>query len=87
MSADLHFGRIERRQMRRVRNVFFVGIGGVGMSAIAEVLITLGYTVSGSDLKPSANTDRLAAKGGEAVFRSRGGECERRLCRRHLVGD
>ena len=49
MSADLHFGRIERRQMRRVRNVFFVGIGGVGMSAIAEVLITLGYAVSGSD--------------------------------------
>ena len=68
MSADLHFGRIERRQMRRVRNVFFVGIGGVGMSAIAEVLITLGYTVSGSDLKPSANTDRLAAKGAKLFF-------------------
>ncbi|MDO4642556.1 MAG: UDP-N-acetylmuramate--L-alanine ligase [Cardiobacteriaceae bacterium] len=62
-AADLHFGRIERRQMRRVRNVFFVGIGGVGMSAIAEVLITLGYAVSGSDLKTSANTERLAAKG------------------------
>ena len=68
MSADLHFGRIERRQMRRVRNVFFVGIGGVGMSAIAEVLITLGYAVSGSDLKPSANTERLAAKGATLFF-------------------
>lgn len=68
MSADIHFGRIERRQMRRVRNVFFVGIGGVGMSAIAEVLITLGYAVSGSDLKSSANTERLQAKGATVFF-------------------
>lgn len=67
-AADLHFGRIEKRQMRRVQEVFFVGIGGVGMSAIAEVLINLGYRVSGSDLKPSANTARLQDKGARVVF-------------------
>ncbi len=67
-AADIHFGRIERRQMRRVQNVFFVGIGGVGMSGIAEVLINLGYEVSGSDLKPSPNTDRLVARGATVYF-------------------
>ena len=36
----------------RKRRVHFVGIGGIGMSGIAEVLLTLGYTVSGSDLAP-----------------------------------
>jgi UDP-N-acetylmuramate--alanine ligase len=43
--------------------VHFVGIGGSGMSGIAEVLLNLGYTVSGSDLKRSPLTDRLAALG------------------------
>ena len=47
----------------RVKNIHFVGIGGVGMSGIAEVLINLGYRVSGSDLAASATTDRLAALG------------------------
>ncbi len=45
----------------------FVGIGGIGMSGIAEVLLNLGYKVSGSDLKPSAVTNRLAEIGA-AVF-------------------
>ncbi len=45
------------------QHVHFVGIGGIGMSAIAEVLLTLGYQVSGSDLKKSAITDRLARLG------------------------
>lgn len=49
--------------MRRVQEVFFVGIGGVGMSAIAEVLMNMGYRVSGSDMKTSANTERLVARG------------------------
>ena len=48
---------------RKFHHVHFVGIGGSGMSGIAEVLLTLGYTVSGSDLKRSAVTDRLAAQG------------------------
>jgi UDP-N-acetylmuramate--alanine ligase len=45
------------------RRVHFVGIGGVGMSGIAEVLCTLGYSVSGSDQGESATTRRLAALG------------------------
>jgi UDP-N-acetylmuramate--alanine ligase len=48
---------------RRIRHVHFVGLGGSGMSGIAEVLLNLGYTVSGSDLKRSAVTDRLVAQG------------------------
>ena len=43
--------------------VHFVGIGGIGMSGIAEVMLNLGYRVQGSDARPSANTERLAAKG------------------------
>jgi len=49
--------------LRRIQHVHFVGIGGSGMSGIAEVLLNLGYTVSGSDLKRSAVTDRLASLG------------------------
>ena len=47
----------------RTRRVHFVGIGGSGMSGIAELLANLGYAVSGSDLKRSEVTDRLAALG------------------------
>jgi UDP-N-acetylmuramate--alanine ligase len=46
-----------------VKHIHFVGIGGAGMSGIAEVLATLGYHVSGSDLARSASTDRLASLG------------------------
>ncbi len=52
----------------RQPNIHFVGIGGIGMSGIAEVLLNLGYAVSGSDLKESDLTRRLAALGGR-VFR------------------
>lgn len=45
------------------QHVHFVGIGGIGMSGIAEVLLTLGYQVSGSDLKSTPITDRLARLG------------------------
>ncbi len=45
------------------RRVHFVGVGGVGMSGIAEVLCTLGYTVSGSDLAEGAATTRLREQG------------------------
>src|SRR5438270_93702 len=47
----------------KLKNVHFVGIGGIGMSGIAEVLLTLGYKVSGSDVKPSSLTQRLARLG------------------------
>ncbi|MBV9613355.1 MAG: UDP-N-acetylmuramate--L-alanine ligase, partial [Acidobacteriaceae bacterium] len=45
------------------QHVHFVGIGGIGMSGIAEVLLSLGYQVSGSDLKASSITERLARLG------------------------
>src|SRR3989454_1742852 len=44
---------------RNFQRIHLVGIGGIGMSGIAEVLLTLGYSVSGSDLKPSGITARL----------------------------
>ena len=63
--------------------IHFVGIGGIGMSGIAEVLINLGYTVQGSDASDSANVKRLRDKGAKVAVghaaenlgdaRSRGG--------------
>jgi UDP-N-acetylmuramate--alanine ligase len=47
----------------KVKNVHFVGIGGSGMSGIAEVLVNLGFSVSGSDLVANATTKRLAGFG------------------------
>jgi UDP-N-acetylmuramate--alanine ligase len=49
--------------MRRIRKVHFVGIGGAGMSGIADVMHTLGYQVSGSDIASNAVTDRLQSLG------------------------
>src|SRR5437899_12248223 len=46
-----------------VQHLHFTGIGGIGMSGIAEVLLNLGYTNSGSDLKLTPVTDRLAKLG------------------------
>jgi UDP-N-acetylmuramate--alanine ligase len=50
-------------EMRRIRRIHMIGIGGTGMSGIAEVLVNLGYDVAGSDLRRSAVTQRLADKG------------------------
>jgi UDP-N-acetylmuramate--alanine ligase len=47
----------------KIRNIHFVGIGGIGMSGIAEVLLNLGFQVSGSDLKATPVTERLAGLG------------------------
>jgi UDP-N-acetylmuramate--alanine ligase len=47
----------------KIQRIHFVGIGGIGMSGIAEVLLNLGYKVSGSDLKMSGVTERLASLG------------------------
>src|SRR5512137_1672249 len=49
----------------KIEKIHFVGIGGIGMSGIAEVLLNLGYKVSGSDLRGSETTERLASLGGE----------------------
>src|SRR3954471_4247363 len=51
----------------RTRRVHFVGIGGIGMSGIAELLANLGYVVSGSDARGSEITERLAAMGGRVA--------------------
>ncbi len=45
------------------QRIHFIGIGGIGMSGIAEILLTMGYTVSGSDLRKSFTTDRLVSLG------------------------
>lgn len=47
----------------RIQSIHFVGIGGSGMSGIAEVMLTLGYSISGSDLQDSSVTRRLASLG------------------------
>ncbi len=52
----------------KTRRVHFIGIGGIGMSGIAELLSNLGYVVSGSDEKRSAITERLAAMGVEMQY-------------------
>ncbi|MBC9070437.1 UDP-N-acetylmuramate--L-alanine ligase [Thauera sp. CAU 1555] len=51
----------------KVKHIHFVGIGGAGMSGIAEVLVNQGFTVSGSDLGDSATTRRLQAMGARVV--------------------
>ena len=51
-------------RMGRIQRIHFVGIGGVGMSGIAEVLLNLGYQVQGSDLISNTMTERLVALGG-----------------------
>jgi UDP-N-acetylmuramate--alanine ligase len=57
MKKTKSFGKIKR--------IHFVGVGGIGMSGIAELLLNLGYQVSGSDLKTSSVTRRLAQLGGD----------------------
>lgn len=56
---------------RRTRSIHFVGIGGVGMSGIAEVLLTLGYKITGSDISESARIRNLQRKGAEVELEHR----------------
>lgn len=55
-------------EMRRVRHIHFIGIGGAGMCGIAEVLLNMGYRVSGSDVAASANVERLRSLGAEVAL-------------------
>ena len=71
---------------RKVERIHFVGIGGIGMSGIAEVLHNLGYAISGSDLVDSEITRRLATAGGALLHRASGRECGTGRCRRGVVG-
>jgi UDP-N-acetylmuramate--alanine ligase len=50
-------------EMRRIKRIHFVGVGGAGMCGIAEVLLNIGYEISGSDIQVSKNTQRLADMG------------------------
>ena len=59
-----HAGR-----MGRIRRLHFIGIGGAGMSGIAEIMLDLGYEVSGSDKRANAATQRLEI--GRASWRER----------------
>ncbi len=54
--------------MRKINRIHFVGIGGVGMGGIAEVLLNLGYSVQGSDLKDSRVTQRLRRLGAQVFI-------------------
>lgn len=67
-------------EMRRVRHIHFVGIGGAGMGGIAEVLANEGYQISGSDLAPNSVTQHLTCPGCTDLFPSSPGKragCER----------
>jgi len=54
---------------KRIKQVHFVGIGGIGMSGIAEVLLNLGYKVTGSDIRATSITDRLQQLGAVVYLR------------------
>ncbi len=55
-------------EMRRIRRIHFVGIGGTGMCGIAEVLLNQGYDISGSDIRESPVTARLVAQGADVFI-------------------
>ena len=65
---------------RNFQRIHLVGIGGIGMSGIAEVLLTLGYSVSGSDTKPSPITERLQNLGA-TIFEGHKADQRRRRAR------
>ncbi len=54
---------VQMKHMRQIEHIHFIGIGGSGMNGIAEVMINLGYQVSGSDMSESPNTQRLQSLG------------------------
>jgi UDP-N-acetylmuramate--alanine ligase len=68
-NANDHKGLIaEIPEMRRIRRIHFIGIGGAGMGGIAEVLINQGYKISGSDLGKNPVTERLTKLGADISF-------------------
>ena len=65
-------------EMRRVQQIHFIGIGGAGMSGIAEILLNEGYQISGSDIADSVVTQRLVQAGAKIYI----GPCHREYRRR-----
>ena len=68
MSGVLSAALLQQAWMRRVRRIHFVGMGGVGMAGIAEVLLNLGNQISGSDLRDNAALQRLAGLGASVAL-------------------
>ena len=66
-AADRQAGRTVSGVLEQTRRVHFIGIGGIGMSGIAELLLNLGYEVSGSDVQRTDITDRLESLGARIV--------------------
>ena len=56
------------RKIKRLRTVHFVGMGGSGMSGIAEVMIGLGYKIQGSDIRISEQLERLKSLGAKSFL-------------------
>ena len=50
-------------KFRKIKHIHFVGIGGIGMSGIAELLLNLGFDISGSDISNNENVERLKKLG------------------------
>jgi UDP-N-acetylmuramate--alanine ligase len=63
-------------EMRRIKQIHFIGIGGSGMCGIAEVLLNQGYQISGSDVKASSVTDRLVKLGAKVFIGHRASNIE-----------
>lgn len=69
MVKNLNLAQLrDEPSMGRIRCIHFVGIGGVGMGGIAEVMLNLGYQISGSDLNENAVTQRLSQLGAKIYF-------------------
>jgi len=77
MSAHINPQGMARARMRRIDTIHFVGIGGSGMSGIAEVLLNLGYKVQGSDLKISAAIQHLQSLGAKIAIGHRAENADR----------
>ena len=71
---------------RNFQRIHLIGIGGSGMSGIAEVLLSSGYAVSGSDLKQTPVTERLRKLGASIFEGHQRGKCARRACGSDFVG-
>ena len=69
----------------KTRRIHFVGIGGMGMSGIAELLANQGYEVSGSDSKASDVTQKAAGELRMKVYEGHADECRRRRRRRGVL--
>jgi len=67
-SQDLTQIRAVVPEMRRVKSIHFIGIGGAGMSGIAEVLLNEGYQITGSDITANLVTDNLSQKGAKVYI-------------------